>query len=166
MTDAAEEQPINTRRTPHMERYVHLSPYATTQHPTAVKVVLGIGVQSFVLSDGVGHYHEDREHGEWTRDMLCIALDKLRTDVIDECIGVGHEEQVRIWAEELIADMQAYNHLSEPEDYEAVLQFHQTVQDFIRTTIFARISELKTSPQRDGDRIEPAPRTPVVEPDL
>lgn len=142
-----EEQPINTRRAPHMERYTELTPYSTEDHPAGMQLRLKIGVQSFLLSDGVAGHFEEPGHAEWTRDMLCNALDKLRTDVIDECIGVGHEEQVRIWAEELVADLQAYNHLSEPEDYEAVISLHRTVQDFIKETIFARISELKVSPE-------------------
>jgi hypothetical protein len=39
---------------------------------------LKVGNQSFVLSAGGQDYFETKEEAEWSRDMLCIALDRLQ----------------------------------------------------------------------------------------
>lgn len=68
-----------TRRAPHMEKYVRVIPYPTGKYPDGHKVTLKIGVQSFLISDGVGAVYETKEAAIWCRDMLCIALDELIT---------------------------------------------------------------------------------------
>jgi hypothetical protein len=64
------EREHTTRRAPHMERYVTVTQFANSE-PWRVR--LSVGVQSFEIGDG----YDDREDAEWTRDMLCIALDAL-----------------------------------------------------------------------------------------
>lgn len=76
----------NTRRAPHMEQYVRIRPYQAEAHPEGHKVELVIGVQGFPISDGMADYHESKEAAEWCRDMLCIALNELRSQVIEECV--------------------------------------------------------------------------------
>jgi len=72
-------------RAPHMERYTRVRPYRTEEHRDGHKVELVIGVQGFNLSDGVGNHHESRAAAEWCRRQLCLALDVLRSEVIEEC---------------------------------------------------------------------------------
>jgi len=76
-------------RAPHMERYTRVRPYRTEEHRDGHKVELTIGVQGFILSDGVGNHHESRAAAEWCRRQLCLALDTLRSEVIEECAKVA-----------------------------------------------------------------------------
>jgi len=75
--DEDQQEPINTRRAPHMERYVRVRPWATEAHPDGHKVELVIENQGFPISNGADYYHETRQEAEWCRDMLCIALDRF-----------------------------------------------------------------------------------------
>lgn len=59
---------IDTRRAPHMERYVKVIPQVE-----GYRVRLEIGNQGFLVGDD----WETAEEAEWYRDMLCIALDML-----------------------------------------------------------------------------------------
>lgn len=81
----ASQAPVNTRRAPHMEHHVKITPFGAMDNPNAMQVRLQIGVQSFLISDGADHCHESTEAAEWCRDMLCNALATLRNDVIEEC---------------------------------------------------------------------------------
>lgn len=83
------DEPINTRRAPHMEKYVRIRPYQAEARPEGHKVELAIGVQGFPISDGMADYHESKEAAEWCRDMLCIALNELRSQVIEECAVIA-----------------------------------------------------------------------------
>jgi uncharacterized protein DUF1778 len=66
------EKPWTTRRAPHMERYVEIKPCSSTTDEH--RVMLVVEQQSFEI----GPYpSEDKEHAEWLRDMLCVALAKL-----------------------------------------------------------------------------------------
>lgn len=67
----------DTRRAPHMEKYVELRPVVVENEPDAHNVILKVGNQSFLLGPFAC---EDRAHAEWTRDMLCIALDNIVKD--------------------------------------------------------------------------------------
>lgn len=80
-----EQEAPPTRRAPHMERYVRVRPFPTEETEDSHKLELVIDNQGFLLSDGASNCHESREAAEWSRDMLCIALNELRSQVIDEC---------------------------------------------------------------------------------
>jgi hypothetical protein len=67
-----------TRRAPHMERYTDITPCVVKGYPDAHVLWLKIGNQSFTLSAGGQDYFDTKEEAEWTRDMLCIALDRLQ----------------------------------------------------------------------------------------
>lgn len=84
MSEASEQAPRATRRAPHMERYVKVQPIPE-ESPESYQVRLQIGVQSFLISRGHKVNHDEKEFAEWYRDMLCIALDTLRSEVIEEC---------------------------------------------------------------------------------
>lgn len=63
-----------TRRAPHMERYVTITPVVIEDWPDAHHVFLQVTNQRFcVTPDGC----ETKEEAEWTRDMLCVALDQV-----------------------------------------------------------------------------------------
>lgn len=63
-----------TRRAPDMERYVRIRPVTIQDWPDAQHVFLKVGNQEFcITSYGV----ETMEEAEWTRDMLCVALDQI-----------------------------------------------------------------------------------------
>jgi hypothetical protein len=64
-----------TRRAPHMEKYIVVLPQPGDGEPDRHIVRLEIGVQGFEIGNGIGY--EDRQHAEWMRDMLAIALDNL-----------------------------------------------------------------------------------------
>ena len=78
-------------RAPHMGRYTGVRRYSTEEHRDGHQVTLTIGVQSFIISDGVGNHHESRGAAEWSRRQLCLALDTLRSEVIEECARVADE---------------------------------------------------------------------------
>lgn len=78
-----DEPLVITRRAPHMERYTDFMPYVAEDAPEGVRLFLKIGVQRFPIWD----YYETRQEGEWTRDMLCNALDTLRTELVNDCIA-------------------------------------------------------------------------------
>jgi hypothetical protein len=65
----------DTRRAPHMERYTEIVP-GIADAGQGYRVRLVVGVQSFTITPE----SETRDEAEWMRDMLCIALDKIRTD--------------------------------------------------------------------------------------
>ncbi len=67
----------NTRRAPHMERYVAIEPVVVEGEPDARNVFLQIGNQRFCIGPFAC---ETLEEAEWMRDMLCVALDKLVRD--------------------------------------------------------------------------------------
>lgn len=80
------DEPINTRRAPHMEQYTRVSSCATEQFPDAHRLELLIGNQGFLFGYGDSDTHDTKDGAEWWRDMLCIALNELRSQVIAECI--------------------------------------------------------------------------------
>ncbi len=65
-----------TRRAPHMERYVEIRPVLVRDWPDAHLVFMKIGNQQFQIGDAL----ETKEEAEWSRDMLCIALDRISRD--------------------------------------------------------------------------------------
>lgn len=66
-----------TRRAPHMEKYVIISPVVMEDYPDAQNVYLQAGNQRFCFSP---HGCETKDEAEWMRDMLCIALDQIVKD--------------------------------------------------------------------------------------
>ncbi len=64
-----------TRRAPHMEKYVRIRHQPRDDEPNRHILMLEIGVQGFSINNDPAC--EDRQHAEWMRDMLCIALDNL-----------------------------------------------------------------------------------------
>lgn len=67
-----------TRRAPHMERFTDIRPVVVEGHPDAHLLLLKVGNQQFQLSNGVSEFFDTRAEAEWSRDMLCIALDRLQ----------------------------------------------------------------------------------------
>jgi len=63
-----------TRRAPHMERYVTIAPVVIEDWPDAHHVFLQVTNQRFCVTP---HGCETKEEAEWTRDMLCVALDQI-----------------------------------------------------------------------------------------
>lgn len=68
----------DTRRAPHMEKYTVIQPCVVQDVPGAHTLSLKIGNQVFRLSNGVAEFFDTKEDAEWSRDMLCIALDRLQ----------------------------------------------------------------------------------------
>jgi len=66
-----------TRRNPEMEKYVEIQPVVMDGYPDAHNVYLKVTNQRFQVSP---YGCETREHAEWTRDMLCVALAKIVAD--------------------------------------------------------------------------------------
>ena len=65
-----------TRRNPEMERYVVIAPVVMEDFPDAHVVYLQVGCQRFcVTPDGC----DTKESAELMRDMLCIALAKIKS---------------------------------------------------------------------------------------
>lgn len=62
-----------TRRAPHMEKYAEIRDVVVEGAPEACRLSLKVDSQSFLIGD----YFETRAEAEWSRDMLCIALDRL-----------------------------------------------------------------------------------------
>jgi hypothetical protein len=70
--------PSKTRRAPHMEKYVVAKRQPTDSEPDRHIVRLEVDVQGFEIGNGAKY--ESKDHAEWMRDMLCIALDKIVKD--------------------------------------------------------------------------------------
>jgi hypothetical protein len=68
----------DTRRAPHMERFVRIQPTVVRGVDDAHLIFLKIGNQEFQLSSGAYCFYETLEEAEFVRDMLCIALDRLQ----------------------------------------------------------------------------------------
>jgi hypothetical protein len=68
-----------TRRAPHMEQFTDVKPIVVDGYPDAHTVWLRVGNQHFTISAGGQDFYETKEEAEWTRDMLCIALDGMVT---------------------------------------------------------------------------------------
>ena len=66
-----------TRRAPHLERYVTIAPVVIEDWPDAHHVFLQVTNQRFCVTP---HGCETKDEAEWTRDMLCIALDQIVRD--------------------------------------------------------------------------------------
>jgi hypothetical protein len=78
MTSPAAGEGHTTRRNPEMERYVEVRPVVMEGSPDAHNVFLKVTNQSFCVTK---HSSETKEEAEWTRDMLCVALAKIASDV-------------------------------------------------------------------------------------
>lgn len=63
-----------TRRAPHMERFVEVAPVIMPDAPDAHNVFLKVENQRFQITP---YGCETKEEAEWMRDMLCIALDQV-----------------------------------------------------------------------------------------
>lgn len=70
---------LATRRNPEMEKYVEIQPVVMEGYPDAHNVFLKVTSQRFQVSP---YGCETREHAEWTRDMLCVALAKVVADAL------------------------------------------------------------------------------------
>ena len=66
-----------TRRNPEMEGYVKIQPVVMEGFPDAHNVFLQVANQRFQVD---AFACETKEDAEWMRDMLCIALAKVRSD--------------------------------------------------------------------------------------
>lgn len=73
-TQAGEQGAHTTRRNPEMEKYVVVAPVVIEGEPDAHNVFLQVGTQRFCVSP---HGCDNKEHAEWLRDMLCIALARV-----------------------------------------------------------------------------------------
>lgn len=67
---------IATRRSPHMEKYVHIVRVRGSK-PVRYRVMLSVRNQMFTINDG----DYTRAEANWMRDMLCIALAGVRRNV-------------------------------------------------------------------------------------
>lgn len=68
---------VETRRAPHMEKYVEVRPVVVEGEPDAHSVNLVVGNQGFMIGP---YAAETKEEAMWLRDMLCIALDRIVQD--------------------------------------------------------------------------------------
>jgi hypothetical protein len=74
------------------------------------------------------------------------AAQAVRNAVIEECF---HKEQLQIWANELLADLDAYGYIKAPASYDDVVHMHKVIEDFLNDTVAARLRSLKGS--RDNE---------------
>lgn len=74
---AAHDASKGTERAAAMRQFTALQPYPTEEYRFGHRVLLVIGCQSFVLSDGVEACHENREAAEWVQQQLSVALANL-----------------------------------------------------------------------------------------
>ena len=61
--------------------------------------------------------------------MTVIELKKIREKILDQKF---HDEQIQIWAEELIADLGVYNHLNPDFDYDDNIHQHKVIEDKLK----------------------------------
>jgi hypothetical protein len=76
----AQEKEWTTRRAPHMERWTRIQPIVVQDFPDAHILILKVGNQEFRIDSGNGFF-DTKEEAEWSRDMLCIALDAMARDL-------------------------------------------------------------------------------------
>ncbi len=69
-----------TRRAPHMERWTRVQPIVVQDFPYAHILILKVGNQEFRIDSGNGFF-DTKEEAEWSRDMLCIALDAMAREL-------------------------------------------------------------------------------------
>ena len=100
----SEDGATTVRRAPHMERYTNIHPYRTEERRDGCQVTLTIGVQSFILSDGAENHHESHAAAEWSRRQLCLALNALRSEIIEQCARAIelYQEDVRVLGAEAV----------------------------------------------------------------
>ena len=67
----------DTNYTHRMERYVEIAPVVVDEQPRVHHVFLRVGNQRFRVTP---HACETKEHAEWVRNMLCVALDRVVAD--------------------------------------------------------------------------------------
>lgn len=64
-----------------MRKYIRVIPYPTEDNPKAHKLEFTVGVQTFLISDGVDAYFTDQEAAEWCATQLAYALETMKKEM-------------------------------------------------------------------------------------